>query len=208
MSQPNLVVIYVESAPASAKFYADLFGRPPVESSPRFAMFALDSGMMLGVWSRNEVAPAVTATPGTSELVVMVADGSALNALLENWRRRGLLIAQELTKNGFWANIRSTRSRRSSITCTGAVLMLIRLSSSIEPSIKRRGFPPLACLYHTFPQCNSAVNSVLGCGQLPTFLELVPLTQTGAATSRRKFAEEECTCRSPRSAPSMRPSRA
>lgn len=101
MSQPNLVVIYVESAPASAKFYADLFGRPPVESSPRFAMFALDSGMMLGVWSRNEVAPAVTATPGTSELVVMVADGSALNALLENWRRRGLRIAQEPTKMDF-----------------------------------------------------------------------------------------------------------
>src|SRR5256885_14558597 len=71
MSDPNFVILYVDDVAASAAFYADLLGRPPAESSPTFAMFALDSGVMLGLWSRRGVEPAAAA-PGGSELAFQV----------------------------------------------------------------------------------------------------------------------------------------
>ena len=43
MPDPNFIILYVESPAASAAFYAELLGRPPVEASPTFAMFALTS---------------------------------------------------------------------------------------------------------------------------------------------------------------------
>ena len=68
MPDPNFILLYVDSPAASAGFYADLLGKPPVESSATFAMFALESGVMLGLWSRRTVAPAATASPGAGEL--------------------------------------------------------------------------------------------------------------------------------------------
>jgi hypothetical protein len=55
MSDPNMILLYVDSPAKSAAFYADLLARQPVESSPTFAMFALESGVMLGLWSRHTV---------------------------------------------------------------------------------------------------------------------------------------------------------
>jgi len=57
-------------------------------------MFALGSGMMLGLWSRGDVKPAANAAPGGGELVFSVADRNAVAALHEEWRRRKLTIAQ------------------------------------------------------------------------------------------------------------------
>ena len=55
MPDPNFVLLYVENPSASAGFYAGLLGRDPVEVSPTFAMFALQSGTRLGLWSRATV---------------------------------------------------------------------------------------------------------------------------------------------------------
>ena len=41
MPDPNFIILYVDNPPLSARFYADLLGKPPVESSATFAMFAL-----------------------------------------------------------------------------------------------------------------------------------------------------------------------
>ena len=46
MPDPNFVIFYVDSPAASAAFYANLLGKPAVEASPTFAMFALESGVM------------------------------------------------------------------------------------------------------------------------------------------------------------------
>ena len=46
MSAKNFVIFYVDKPSASAAFYSALLNRPPVESSPTFALFALDSGLM------------------------------------------------------------------------------------------------------------------------------------------------------------------
>jgi catechol 2,3-dioxygenase-like lactoylglutathione lyase family enzyme len=100
MPDPNFVLLYVDDPTASAAFYAALLGRPPVESSPNFAMFALESGVMLGLWSRREVAPAAT-TPGGAELAFTVADADAVRATHANRIERGLVIAQPPTQLDF-----------------------------------------------------------------------------------------------------------
>jgi catechol 2,3-dioxygenase-like lactoylglutathione lyase family enzyme len=101
MADPNFVLLYVDSPPASATFYAGLLGRPPVESSPTFAMFALSSGVMLGLWSKHTVEPAAKATGGGAELAFTVADANAVRAMHADWSGRGLPIAQAPTDLDF-----------------------------------------------------------------------------------------------------------
>jgi catechol 2,3-dioxygenase-like lactoylglutathione lyase family enzyme len=100
MIEPNFVILYVEKARESAAFYAELLGKAPVESSPNFAMFALSSGVMLGLWTRADVKPAASSAGG-GELAVAVADRAAVHALHEEWRRRKLRIVQEPTEMDF-----------------------------------------------------------------------------------------------------------
>jgi predicted enzyme related to lactoylglutathione lyase len=101
MSDPNFVILYVESPAASAAFYGTLLGKTPVESSPTFALFALDSGIMLGLWSRHTVEPAAAATGGGCEIGFSVADRDAVDAAHDNWRGRGLPILQSPTEMDF-----------------------------------------------------------------------------------------------------------
>jgi predicted enzyme related to lactoylglutathione lyase len=97
---PNFILLYVESPPASAAFYGDLLGRPPVESSPTFAMFALGGGVMLGLWARHTVEPAVTGCGG-GEIAFAVADADTVAALHADWARRGLTVIQPPTDMDF-----------------------------------------------------------------------------------------------------------
>jgi catechol 2,3-dioxygenase-like lactoylglutathione lyase family enzyme len=101
MPDPNFILLYVDNPPLSARFYADLLGRPPVETSPTFAMFALDSGAMLGLWSRHTVAPPPAASPGAGELAFAVADNATVGRLHADWGGRGLRIAQAPTDLDF-----------------------------------------------------------------------------------------------------------
>ena len=93
MLDPNFIILYVDSPAKSAAFYADLLGRAPVESSPTFVMFALESGVMLGLWARHTVLPEAQ-TPGGSELAFTVENRATVDTLHVDWRRRGLSIAQ------------------------------------------------------------------------------------------------------------------
>jgi len=97
---PNFVVLYVTNAAASTAFYTDLLGRPPVESSPTFAMFALASGVMFGLWARDAVEPAATGAGG-GEVAFAVGDEKTLHALHADWAARGLPIAQPPTTMDF-----------------------------------------------------------------------------------------------------------
>jgi catechol 2,3-dioxygenase-like lactoylglutathione lyase family enzyme len=98
---PNFVILYVDSPAASARFYAELLGKQPVEASPTFAMFALDSGVMLGLWSRQTVEPAVAAGAVGGELAFTVADKAAVGATYADWGKRGLRVAQAPTDLDF-----------------------------------------------------------------------------------------------------------
>jgi len=96
MADPNFVILYVDNPTASADFYAGLLGKPPVESSPTFAMFALPSGMMLGLWSRHTVEPpAASALGGSSEVAFAVESSDEVNSLYDAWTGRGLRVAQK-----------------------------------------------------------------------------------------------------------------
>jgi catechol 2,3-dioxygenase-like lactoylglutathione lyase family enzyme len=97
----NFVVLYVENAQGSAAFYADLLGRPVIDSSPGFAMLPLSDAVMLGLWSRENVKPAASAPPGASEVSFAVADAAAVKATCADWKRRGLKIIQEPVQADF-----------------------------------------------------------------------------------------------------------
>jgi predicted enzyme related to lactoylglutathione lyase len=101
MINANVMVLYVDNPDASSAFYADLFDRQPVESSPNFAMFALDSGLMLGLWAKSAVQPLPVASGGAVELVISVDDRDAVTALHGDWAARGLAIAQRPTDMDF-----------------------------------------------------------------------------------------------------------
>ena len=93
MPDVNFILLYVESPAASADFYEALLGRPPVENSPTFAMFAMESGLMLGLWKRDGVVPPAAAGAFGGELAFAVAP-EAVAALHADWSARGLTIAQ------------------------------------------------------------------------------------------------------------------
>jgi len=81
MTDPNLIILYVDNPAVSAEFYADLLGRQPVESSATFAMFILASGFKLGLWSKHTVEPAAAPSVGGSELAFAVASKDIVDAM-------------------------------------------------------------------------------------------------------------------------------
>jgi predicted enzyme related to lactoylglutathione lyase len=90
----SFVILYVDSPPASAAFYAGLLERPIIEQSPTFAMLPLREGVMLGLWSRRTVEPQATGAAGTSEIAFTVTDASEVDGLHAAWSARGLTILQ------------------------------------------------------------------------------------------------------------------
>ncbi|WP_028534408.1 VOC family protein [Paludibacterium yongneupense] len=94
MFHPDYLLLYVDSPAASAAFYSRLLQLDPVESSPTFALFALPSGLKLGLWSRHTVEPAASALGGGGEMAFSVADEARVDAVCAEWSGRGLTILQ------------------------------------------------------------------------------------------------------------------
>lgn len=93
MIDPNFVLLYVADPTASTPFYERLLGRPPVEAAPTFVMFALASGVMLGLWRRDGVSPPATPSGG-GELAIAVRAAADVDALHADWAAHGVSIAQ------------------------------------------------------------------------------------------------------------------
>ena len=90
----GFVLLYVDDPLRSAAFYADLLGRPPLETSPTFAMVPLKDGAMLGLWSKHTVEPRPAAAPGAAEIALTVAQKQEVDALHVVWKQQNLRIAQ------------------------------------------------------------------------------------------------------------------
>jgi len=101
MSNPNFVILFVDNPVASGEFYAGLFGCKPVEASPTFALFALDSGLKLGLWSRHAAEPVPTGTGGGGEIAFTRGAEADVDATHAAWKARGLKIIQEPTMMDF-----------------------------------------------------------------------------------------------------------
>jgi catechol 2,3-dioxygenase-like lactoylglutathione lyase family enzyme len=95
MFKQNFMLLYVDSPSASAAFYGSLLGREPVELSPTFALFALDSGLMLGCWSRHTVEPAAAAAGGGGEVAFVVETRAQVDRTYDDWKELGLSFLQD-----------------------------------------------------------------------------------------------------------------
>jgi predicted enzyme related to lactoylglutathione lyase len=100
MRNIGFILVYVENVAASAAFYASIFGRPAIESSPTFAMLPAGPGLMLGLWRRDGVKPPASA-PGGGEIAFPVDNVAEVDAAFAEWRERGVKIAQTPTKMDF-----------------------------------------------------------------------------------------------------------
>lgn len=99
-----MIVLYVDDAAASARFYAELLDCPIVEQSPAFAALALHDGVMLAVWSRHAAEPKATGAPGAAEFVIALVDAPAVHAAHDAWKARGVTIVQPPLRMGFGTN--------------------------------------------------------------------------------------------------------
>jgi hypothetical protein len=101
ISHPNFALLYVDDALISARFYADIFEIQPIDALPTFALFALRSGLMLGLWAKSGVLPAVTGASGSSELAIALKSKQEFEHIYQNWLARGIVIAQAPTAMDF-----------------------------------------------------------------------------------------------------------
>ena len=98
--RPTLI-FYVADVAKSCTFYTRILAREPVESSPNFAMYALKSGTMFGLWARHDVQPSIS-THGTSGELAFVADTQAkVESLHKRWSEDKTAIAQPPTAMDF-----------------------------------------------------------------------------------------------------------
>jgi len=72
MKHPDSVLLYVDDTASSAAFFHALFAVPIVEQSANFAMLALPSGVMLGLWALRDVSPKPALAEATALKVPIV----------------------------------------------------------------------------------------------------------------------------------------
>ncbi|OLP60985.1 hypothetical protein BJF93_02655 [Xaviernesmea oryzae] len=97
---PSYLLLYVTDVAKSAELYSQIFSTTPVEQSPGFALFALDT-LRVGLWRRENVEPAVTAPAGGLEIGFAVETDGELEATLQNWTALGLTLLQPIEAKEF-----------------------------------------------------------------------------------------------------------
>ena len=95
MPSPNMFIVYVTDAPASARFYSDLFDMKPSFETPRFVAFDLASGIQLAVWAG--ASDTVTrAAERTSEVCLALPGGAeVIDEQYRTWVERGVDVVAE-----------------------------------------------------------------------------------------------------------------
>jgi predicted enzyme related to lactoylglutathione lyase len=95
MTAPNMFIVYVSDAPASARFYGDLFGLSPSFESPAFIAFDLASGVQLALWSRAEVDLAEAGTRTSEVCLNLEGAPESVDALFAEWKGKGVKVVAE-----------------------------------------------------------------------------------------------------------------
>jgi catechol 2,3-dioxygenase-like lactoylglutathione lyase family enzyme len=85
MSNANYILLFVDSPRRSAAFYRDLLGLEPVEEQATFAMFVLESGLRIGLWSKHTAEPAPSASAGGAEIGFEVENAAAVDMTYAKW---------------------------------------------------------------------------------------------------------------------------
>jgi len=100
MLKPKLgfILLFVENPIKSADFYSNILNLKPIEQSPTFAMFALENGVMLGLWSKYTAEPKVDSIPGAMDICFPVDD---VDLVYEHLGAKGVTIIQKPTDMDF-----------------------------------------------------------------------------------------------------------
>ncbi|WP_417308877.1 VOC family protein [Devosia sp.] len=97
----SMIINYVDNAGTAAPLYAAVLGTKPIHEEVGFAMFPLAGKTTLGLWSRDSVKPASTATGSQSEICVTVGSDAEVDTTRAAWEKLGLKIVQQPTELGF-----------------------------------------------------------------------------------------------------------
>lgn len=94
MQPANFVLLHVTDVAVSAALYEKLLGKPPVESSPTFAMFVYPGGFKIGLWKAANVSPATSGHTGSSEIVLQSETDDEVDSVYADWTTKGISILQ------------------------------------------------------------------------------------------------------------------
>lgn len=100
MLKPNLgiIILFVTNPMKSAEFYSSIFNLKQIEQSPTFVMFALENGIMFGLWSKFTAEPRVESQPGASEICFPTDD---VDLMYDSLGAKGVTIIQKPTDMDF-----------------------------------------------------------------------------------------------------------
>ncbi|MGW0858321.1 VOC family protein [Streptomyces sp. NPDC002690] len=102
MTASVVSIVYVNDAPAAARFYGDLLDMSPSFETPDYITFGLGPGADLALWSGQfeDLSPDV---PRTSEVCLAIRGGGPdeIDAIFEQWRSKGVTILREPHDLGF-----------------------------------------------------------------------------------------------------------
>ncbi|WP_105971923.1 VOC family protein [Streptomyces geranii] len=101
MTRSVVSIVYVNDAPAAARFYGGLLNLSPSFETSGYITFDLGPGAELAVWSGQfeDLSPDV---PRTGEVCLAIDGGpEELNATFEQWSSQGVTILREPHDLGF-----------------------------------------------------------------------------------------------------------
>jgi predicted enzyme related to lactoylglutathione lyase len=96
----NYLLLAVRDPLASAELYNKLLGREPVERSRTFVLYVLPTGLKIGLWLADEMAPPPKPAGGV-EISFAEASKDAVRATFAEWTKLGLKVVQEPTEMDF-----------------------------------------------------------------------------------------------------------
>ncbi|MDI1451915.1 VOC family protein [Polyangium sp. 6x1] len=96
----NYLLLAVHDPQKSAELYSKLLGCEPVQNSATFVLYVLPTGLKIGLWRTDDVAP--TPKPaGGIEISFSEASRDAVLATYAAWTELGLAVVQEPTDMDF-----------------------------------------------------------------------------------------------------------
>lgn len=100
MSTLNYLLLAVEDPLRSAELYDQILDTKPVDSAKTFVLYALPSGIKIGLWARADVKPEPKPAGGV-EISFSHSDKDSVRKTHEAWKKLGLKIVQDLTEMDF-----------------------------------------------------------------------------------------------------------
>ncbi|MBN9334086.1 VOC family protein [Devosia sp.] len=89
----NYILLAVSNPAASHKFYSNLLGMEPVESSPTFVLYVLPNGIKLGLWIKDEMEPRPLPAGGV-EVTFSEDNDDAVRATYAQWQGKAKVLQE------------------------------------------------------------------------------------------------------------------